>query len=118
MFMEVDETTVDYSVSPNKQAVQLSMPTEVPPTQHAPTTSTNDMELLERKIDDLRTKVGDLTMIVCAIMQHLGVEVSLGQFIFFMLLIYVFKVMGLEFMVQGLGLLQNQFNFMHFCHSQ
>ena len=62
--------------SPNREPVQLSMPPLLTPTQHAPTTSTDGVERLEKKIDDLQNEVGHLTAIVRAIMQHLGVEVS------------------------------------------
>ena len=52
------------------------MPTEVPPTQHAPTTSIDNIEWLEKKIDDLQNEISHLTAMVRAIMQHFGVEVS------------------------------------------
>ena len=52
------------------------MPPSLTPTQHAPTTSTDDVEWLEKKIDDLQNEIGHLTAMVHAIMQHLGIEVS------------------------------------------
>ena len=66
---------------PDREPVQASMPsssapTQHAPTQHAPTPSTNDVERLEKKIDDLQSEVGHLTAMVRAIMQHFGVEVS------------------------------------------
>ena len=62
--------------SPDKEPVQASMPSSSAPTQHAPTPSTDDVERLEKKINDLQSKVGHLTAMVRAIMQHFGVEVS------------------------------------------
>ena len=38
---------------PDKEPVQVSMPPLLTPTHHAPTTLTNDVERLEKKIDDL-----------------------------------------------------------------
>ena len=99
MFMKMDETIVGCSVSPNKDLVQSSMTTEVPPTQHAPTTLTDNVERLERKIDDRPTEVGDFTRMVCAIMQHLVIDVSHDYFIFFMLLIYMIRVLDLWFLL-------------------
>ena len=64
--------------SPDREPVQASMPLSLAPTQHAPTPSTNYVERLEKKIDDLHSEVGHLTAMVHAIMQHLSVEVS-GQ---------------------------------------
>ena len=52
------------------------MPPLLTPTQSGPTTSTDDVEWLEKKIDDLHNELGHLIAIVCAIMQHLGVEVN------------------------------------------
>ena len=52
------------------------MPLSLAPTQHAPTPSTNYVERLEKKIDDLHSEVGHLTAMVHVIMQHFGVEVS------------------------------------------
>ena len=72
----MDETTVERTGSVGRKPVQPIIPMSVTPTQHAPTTSTDDVEWLEKKIDDLQTKVGHLTAIVRAIMQHRGVEVS------------------------------------------
>ena len=46
------------------------------PTQHASTTSSDDVKQLEKKIDDLQNEVGYLTAIVRAIVQYLGVEVN------------------------------------------
>ena len=46
------------------------------PPSLAPTPSTDDVERLEKKIDDLQSEVGHLTAMVRAIMQHFGVEVS------------------------------------------
>ena len=52
------------------------MPLLLTSTQHAPTTSIDDVEWLEKNIDDLQNEVGHLTTMMHAIMQHLGVEVS------------------------------------------
>ena len=66
---------------PDREPVQASMPsssapTQHAPTQHAPTPSTDDVERLEKKKDDLQNEVSHFILMVCAIMQHLGVEVS------------------------------------------
>ena len=60
----------------DKEPGQASMLPSLIPTQHAPTTLTDDVEQLENKIDGLQNEVGHLTAMVHAIMQHLGVEVS------------------------------------------
>ena len=39
--------------SPDREPVQASMPPSLTPTQHAPIISTDDVEWLEKKIDDL-----------------------------------------------------------------
>ena len=62
--------------SPDREPVQASIPPSLTPMQHAPTTSTNDVEQLEKKIDDLQNEIGHLTGMVCAIMQHLSAKVS------------------------------------------
>ena len=62
--------------SPDKEPVQASTLPSLAPTQHAPTPSTDDVERLEKKINDLQSKVNHLTVMVRAIMQHFGVEVS------------------------------------------
>ena len=59
--------------SPDKEPVQASTPPSLAPTQHAPmqhapTPSADNVERLEKKIDDLQSKVSHLTAMVRAIM--------------------------------------------------
>ena len=60
----------------DRQPIQPSMPPLLTPKQYASTTSTDDVERLEKKKDDLQNEVSHFILMVCAIMQHLGVEVS------------------------------------------
>ena len=62
--------------SPDRELGQVSMPPSLTLTQHAPITSIDDVEQLEKKINNLQNEVGHLVAMVLAIMQHLGVEVS------------------------------------------